>query len=279
MPSLNALYNKLKDDDRFVFLFINEDENASKAKAYLQNNRYAFPFVTRAGNIPTEIFSGTLPTTVILNKEGNVVMKHEGLANYNADKFLILNFIQQFIMKNIFIIPAAALLISLAACSDSKMEETKAQAIEVLQTSIDNTAAAGLRTTSVLPAFTVQDVNGNTINLQHFKGKKLFVNLWASWCPPCRAEMPSIEKLFRSVDTSKVVFVMLSLDDHFDKAKKFIGRQRLNLPIYYPAENLPALFNVQAIPATFIFNESGDLIQRIDGSDDYNRDEYRKLLQ
>jgi thiol-disulfide isomerase/thioredoxin len=88
MPSLNALYNKLKDDDRFVFLFINEDENASKAKAYLQNNRYAFPFVTRAGNIPTEIFSGTLPTTVILNKEGNVVMKHEGLANYNADKFL-----------------------------------------------------------------------------------------------------------------------------------------------------------------------------------------------
>jgi thiol-disulfide isomerase/thioredoxin len=182
-------------------------------------------------------------------------------------------------MKNIFIIPAAALLISLAACSDSKMEETKAQAIEVLQTSIDNTAAAGLRTTPVLPAFTVQDVNGNTINLQHFKGKKLFVNLWASWCPPCRAEMPSIEKLFRSVDTSKVVFVMLSLDDHFDKAKKFIGRQRLNLPIYYPAENLPALFNVQAIPATFIFNESGDLIQRIDGSDDYNRDEYRKLLQ
>jgi hypothetical protein len=78
----------LKDDDRFVFLFINEDENASKAKAYLQNNSYAFPFVTRAGNIPREIFSGTLPTTVILNKEGNVVMKHEGLANYNADKFL-----------------------------------------------------------------------------------------------------------------------------------------------------------------------------------------------
>jgi thiol-disulfide isomerase/thioredoxin len=88
MPSLNALYNKLKDDNRFVFLFINEDEDASKAKAYLQNKSYAFPFVTRAGNIAPEIFSGTLPTTVILNKKGNVVMKHEGLANYNTDAFL-----------------------------------------------------------------------------------------------------------------------------------------------------------------------------------------------
>jgi thiol-disulfide isomerase/thioredoxin len=182
-------------------------------------------------------------------------------------------------MKNIFIISATALLVSVAACSETKTEEATAPAIEVLETSTNNTAAAALQATSVVPAFTVQDVNGNTINLQHFKGKKLFVNLWASWCPPCRAEMPSIEKLFRSVDTSKVVFVMLSLDDHFDKAKKFINRQRLNLPIYYPAENLPALFNVQAIPATFIFNESGDLIQRTDGGDDYNRNEYRKLLQ
>lgn len=178
-------------------------------------------------------------------------------------------------MKKIFIIPFVILSI-LAACSDSK--ETAA-ATKVQQTSAGNYSAAASQPAYTLPAFTIQDVSGKPVNLQSFIGKKLFVNLWASWCPPCRAEMSSIEKLFRSVDTSKVAFLMLSLDDNFEKAKKFIRRRKLSLPIYYPAENLPALFKVQGIPSTFIFNESGELIQRIDGADNYHSDAYRKLLQ
>lgn len=88
MPSLNEMYNKLKDDDRYVFLFINEDEDPSKATAYLQKSNFSMPVITRAGQIPAQIFSGTLPTTVVLNKEGKIVMKKEGLANYNNKDFL-----------------------------------------------------------------------------------------------------------------------------------------------------------------------------------------------
>lgn len=88
MPSLNALYNKFKDDDRFVFLFINEDENFSKAKKYLQNNGFDIPIASRVGSAPSSIFSGTLPTTVVLDKEGNVVLKHEGMAGYNTSDFI-----------------------------------------------------------------------------------------------------------------------------------------------------------------------------------------------
>ena len=88
MPSLNEMYNKLKDDDRYAFLFINEDEDQAKATAYLQKNNFSMPVITRAGQIPPEVFSGTLPTTVVLNKEGKVVMKKEGLANYNNKDFL-----------------------------------------------------------------------------------------------------------------------------------------------------------------------------------------------
>jgi thiol-disulfide isomerase/thioredoxin len=130
-----------------------------------------------------------------------------------------------------------------------------------------------------LPAFVIQDINGQNINLQNIKNKKLFVNLWASWCPPCKREMPSIEKLYHSVDTAKVAFIMLSLDDNFDKAKAYMKHQKLNLPLYYPTENLPALFNVQGIPATFIFNEKGDLLNRIEGATDYDTDQFRKMLQ
>jgi thiol-disulfide isomerase/thioredoxin len=87
MPSLNKLYNQFKDDNRIVFLFLNEDDNSDKAKAFLKNKDYSFPITKRIGNIPGEIFSGTLPTTVVLNKEGKIAMKHEGIAGYNNKSF------------------------------------------------------------------------------------------------------------------------------------------------------------------------------------------------
>lgn len=185
-------------------------------------------------------------------------------------------------MKKFLILPTVILSVVLAACSDNGKKDESATTATEHQVSTDSNAATA-PTVEVnkptLPAFTVQDVNGKTINLQSLKGKKVFVNLWASWCPPCRREMPSIEKLAKSVDKNKVTFVMLSLDDNFDKAKAFVKQQQLTLPVYYPTENLPALFNVQAIPTTFIFDEGGNLLRRIDGGDDYNSPEYRKLMQ
>ena len=66
---------------------MNEDEDVAKAHAYLQNEGFSFPYVSTAGTAPAQIFSGTLPTTVILNKQGNIVLKHEGLARYNTKNF------------------------------------------------------------------------------------------------------------------------------------------------------------------------------------------------
>ncbi len=88
MPSLDKLYKKLKDDNRFVFLFINEDEDKTKAIKYLDKNNFVFPLYHRSEDVPAEIFSGSLPTTIVLNKQGKVVLKHEGLAGYNTDEFI-----------------------------------------------------------------------------------------------------------------------------------------------------------------------------------------------
>ena len=88
MPSLDELYEKLQNDDRFVFLFINEDEDKSKAIKYLQKNHFTLPLYSRTGDVPTEIFSGTLPTTIVIDKVGKVVLKHEGIAGYNTDAFI-----------------------------------------------------------------------------------------------------------------------------------------------------------------------------------------------
>ena len=88
MPDLQRLYEKLKTDDRFVFLFINEDEEKNKAAAYLAKNNFTMPLHYRSGNMPKEIFSGTLPTTVVLNKNGELVLKQTGMATYDSEDFI-----------------------------------------------------------------------------------------------------------------------------------------------------------------------------------------------
>jgi thioredoxin-related protein len=69
------------------------------------------------------------------------------------------------------------------------------------------------------------------------------------------------------------------MDENFDKAKVFVKQQQLSLPVFYPAENLPVLLNVNSIPTTFIFDENGKLIRRIDGGNDYDSQAFRELLQ
>jgi thiol-disulfide isomerase/thioredoxin len=166
------------------------------------------------------------------------------------------------------------LVLAFTSCSDIQKGKDNA-VVSDQQNSIDSNTAA----VTSLPSFSVQDIEGNIVNLQALKGKKVFVNLWASWCPPCKREMPSIEKLYQSIDNEKVKFILISFDDQFDNAKKYVLSKKLKLPIYYPTENPPALFNVQGIPATFIFNENGELLKRIDGSENYDTREYKTLLQ
>ncbi len=133
--------------------------------------------------------------------------------------------------------------------------------------------------TDVLPAFKLLSANGIIINLADFKGKRVFINLWATWCPPCKAEIPSIEKLYSKVDKTNTVFVMLSLDESFVMAKEFAKANRMKLPVYYAAEVLPAIFNTEGIPVTFIFNEKGELIKMNNGMDDYDTEAYLKIFK
>lgn len=129
-----------------------------------------------------------------------------------------------------------------------------------------------------LPAFQLLNEKGEKVDLRSFAGKKVFVNIWASWCPPCRREMPSIQSLYNKVDASKAAFVMLTLDEEAGAAENFVRSNSITAPVYHPAEQLPSLLAVQSIPATFIFDEKGKLIRRIDGMHDYDTEEFKTLL-
>jgi thiol-disulfide isomerase/thioredoxin len=178
-------------------------------------------------------------------------------------------------MKRKIITAFVLFVFALVSCTNNQKEDNSV-AVTEQQSSTDNNMATA---TVQLPSFSIKDVNDNIVNMESLKGKKVFVNLWASWCPPCKREMPSIEKLYHSVDSNKVKFVLISFDDQFELAKKYVSSKKLKLPIYYPTENPPALFNVQGIPATFIFNEKGELIKQIEGMENYDSPEYRTLFQ
>lgn len=181
-------------------------------------------------------------------------------------------------MKQVFLVGAISLITIIACSSNASVSEQSERQQTPPVAELPSTAPPA-PVVQTLPAMKVEAASGAVVSLDQFKGKKVFVNLWASWCPPCKKEMPSIQKLYQSVDTSKVVFVMLSLDDRFEQAKNYFSKQKLQLPLYYPAQALPPIFNVQGIPATFIFNEEGTLVKSVMGMENYDSDQFRSLLK
>lgn len=127
--------------------------------------------------------------------------------------------------------------------------------------------------------FELADLQGNPVRFESLRGKVIFMNVWATWCPPCIAEMPGIQKLYNSVDTSKIAFVMLSVDEGGQqKVKKFIDRKGYTFPVYMPLSGIPAEFQSSAIPTTFILSPEGTLVARQEGMANYNTDKMRDFL-
>lgn len=172
-----------------------------------------------------------------------------------------------------YLLSSILVLAIFIGCNNSNAEESTVST--PVQPATTQTVAPAV---PMLPSFLIVNASNQVIDLSQFKGKKVFVNLWATWCLPCRAEIPSIEKLSAKTDKNKAVFIMLSLDDNFDKAKTFATKNNMTLPVYFPAGNLPQLFSVQGIPATFVFNEKGELVHRLDGSADYDTKQFFDML-
>lgn len=87
-PSIETLYNQFKDNPDIFFLTINEDSDPAAGKTYLVEEGFSVPMYQSMGNVSTEIYSGKLPTTVVLDKNGAVRYYHTGIANYASRKFV-----------------------------------------------------------------------------------------------------------------------------------------------------------------------------------------------
>jgi thiol-disulfide isomerase/thioredoxin len=121
--------------------------------------------------------------------------------------------------------------------------------------------------------------DGKRVSLKDFQGKVLFVNLWATWCGPCVAEMPSIERLYQKFEgRNDVAFLLISQDQAPELPRQFVVQRKLKTPVYFSAGPHPKDFKTSGIPATFIIRKDGSLEHLGMGSQDWSRDVWVNLL-
>ena len=120
---------------------------------------------------------------------------------------------------------------------------------------------------------------GEKINLQDFEGKVIFLNVWATWCPPCIAEMPGINKLYNDIKDENIEFVMLSVDNDFDKAIAFNTRKDFNFEVYRSIGRIPTMFQGNALPTTYIIDAKGNLVLTHAKMAEYNSEEFKQYLR
>lgn len=123
------------------------------------------------------------------------------------------------------------------------------------------------------------DLEGDRVGLSQYKGKTIFINLWATWCPPCRAEMPHISELYKKVeDNDNIAFLMIALDDDFEKSKKFIRDKGFIFPVVHAAYGLNPSLKSQAIPTTLVVNPEGEIVFYQEGMSNFDTPEFREFL-
>ena len=143
-------------------------------------------------------------------------------------------------MNHVRIIAAAVLLLfSASACSSQSMEGKQA------------------------PAFNLKTAAGKTVDLKNLAGKVVVVNFWATWCPPCRAEIPGMEEVYEKYKDKGLEIVGISLDrDGWNAVKPFLQKTRMTYPVVLDDADAAAAYGgISAIPTSFVVDRKGRIVK------------------
>lgn len=137
--------------------------------------------------------------------------------------------------------------------------------LEVVDTPAASVEVAPEEAEPVLaPDFTVYDAEGNEVHLSDFAGKPVVLNFWASWCGPCKSELPAFENVWQEFG-GDIEFLMVNLTDGVsetvDSVSKFVSKNGFTFPVYFDtAQNAAYTYGVTSIPATALVNADGEIV-------------------
>lgn len=122
----------------------------------------------------------------------------------------------------------------------------------------------------------LMDSEGNDVDFQVMKGKVVLLNLWATWCPPCIAELPSMNDLYKDYQ-DKVVFLFVSNEKMY-KVKSFLERKEYSIPAYGSLSEIPLDLYSRSLPSTYIIGKDGLIHVETRGAANWNSTGVRELL-
>lgn len=133
----------------------------------------------------------------------------------------------------------------------------------------------------VAPTFALPTTSGHTISLREFRGRVVLLNFWATWCPPCVAEMSDLEKLYREFHTAGLVIVAVSIDTEGGKVvAPFWEKMGLTFPsLLDPSREVATRYGAWALPTSFLINPEGEVIARIPGPREWHSDKARAVFK
>ncbi|MDR9416814.1 MAG: TlpA disulfide reductase family protein [Gracilimonas sp.] len=145
----------------------------------------------------------------------------------------------------------------------------------ILQPDTSESVVHGSKADYNMPLLTI---NGEETSLEEFKGKTVFINFWATWCPPCIAEMPNIQSLHDDLkDNENIEFVMASLDQDPQKAWNFVKRKEFTFPVYSVIAK-PRVYDASVVPTTYVISPKGDIVMKHQGMAKYDTDSFKEFL-
>jgi len=173
--------------------------------------------------------------------------------------------------KTILLFAAFALFIALAVFAYNRLGQNVTPRSDVSVTPEEGKVSQTKKEEkSKAPDFTVLDADGNLVKLSDYKGKPIVLNFWASWCPPCKGEMPEFNQVYQDVGHD-ITFMMVDLVDGQretkEKGAQYVKDQGYSFPVYFDADQDAAnTYGIMSIPTTVFIDKDGYIVTGAQGA-------------
>lgn len=119
--------------------------------------------------------------------------------------------------------------------------------------------------------FTLKDLNGKDVSIHDFTGKKIYVNFWATWCSPCKSEMPELEKLYQETKDSDLVIIAVNLGDSKETVQAFMNQNNYHFTVLLDSDNaIASKYGITGIPTSIFLDREGYLVDGMTGAMSYD---------